>query len=52
MLTHNWKTILLWTTIFILGGLQAIKGNTTADFTVIISILGMVEHLLEGNTGV
>lgn len=47
---HNWKTYGAWAIIFVIGGLQALNGNGTGDWTVIISVLGVLEHMLNGNT--
>ncbi len=47
---HSIKTIALWAALFIIGGLQALKGYGVGDFTAIIAILGFIEHGLNGNS--
>ena len=47
---HNVKTITMWVLLFVIGGLTALKGSMPGDFTTIISVLGFVEHLINGNT--
>ena len=47
---HSWRTIAMWALMFVVGGLQALQGNKTGDFTSIIAILGFAEHLVAGNS--
>ncbi len=47
---HNLMTIGFWLCAFIAGGLQALQGNKIGDFSAIVSILGMAEHLFAGQT--
>lgn len=46
----NWKVVRVmfyFAVVFIVGGLQAIKGSIPGDITSVMAILGIVEHLLE-----
>lgn len=47
---HNLRTIAMWAIIFIIGGLQALKGFGIGDFTAAVALLGIVEHALEGRS--
>lgn len=47
---HTIRTIMFWILVGIIGGLQALAGHGIGDLTTIISILGIGEHLLNGNT--
>lgn len=46
---HSVRTLLFWSCVFIIGGLQALHGEGSGDFTAIIAILGAIEHGLAGN---
>ena len=48
---HNVKTIALWLIIAAIGAVTALQGSgTIGDVTILISILGFIEHLIQGNS--
>lgn len=47
---HNVFTVCFWLCVFIAGGLQALKGSGVGDFSTVVSILGLAEHLFAGTT--
>ena len=51
MVNHNWKMFVGFFIVFLMGGLQALKGLDWANgVETIIPVLLAVEHLLNGNT--
>lgn len=49
---HNFVTLAAWLGIFVVGGLKALQGEGWGDFATAVSIIGMLEHLFAGNTGI
>lgn len=47
---HHYRTLAFWACVFIVGGLQALKGSGIGDFTTAIAIIGFFEHSLQGNS--
>lgn len=49
---HSFFTYLSWVIVFVVGGLSALKGNGvgTGIITSIISVLGIINHNIGGNT--
>lgn len=47
---HHYRTLAFWACVFIVGGLQALKGSGVGDFTTAIAIIGFFEHSLLGKT--
>jgi len=50
MNNHSLRTIGILAIVFVIAGLQAIKGSVGGDFTLVLAVLGFVEHALAGNT--
>jgi hypothetical protein len=47
---HSVKTVVALVILFIIGGLQALKGSVIGDTTSLVSFLLIVEHYLNGNS--
>lgn len=51
MINHNWRLMGGFAVVFLIGGLQALKGLTlTSSIELVIPVLLSLEHLFFGKT--